>query len=992
MLYLTASFSAHAQKYNFRTYSLAEGLPQSQAYALCEDKRGNLWIGTRGGGVSCFDGKNFTNYTEQDGLINNYVRAIIQDRDGNIWIGTDEGISKYDGKTFTSYTKLNGLPDNAVNAIIQDRKGTIWFCTDKGGFCKMVKNGFKVFSKVDGLINDHVICAIEDIQGDLWIGTENGVSRMRNDQIINNYTTKSGLCSNILRGMAIDRSGMIWFATYTGGICKYDGSGFTSYRAKDGLASNAVLSILCDNQGNIWCGTTCCGVSRFDGKKFTTFTENEGLCNNNISALLQDMEGNIWLGSSGGGICRFDNERFINFMEKPTLLGSVVYSFLEDSSKNIWMGSSIGGVTVYNGNSYTRYSEKDGFTAQKVRCIFRDSKSRIWFGTLGDGIYIYDGRKFTHPASKSSFIVGITEDKTRTIWFATLGGGVSYYSEKESRIMRPRIQPAQNRVFSIYTDKNNTLWLGTSGGGLCKFQHPLDSDAAMVTYTTQNGMSSNIIRSIVADKAGNLWLGSGGGGIMRYDGKIFKSYTGKNGLASNNIYLLQFDKGDNLWVGTEKGMDRISFTDPGNSKIKSIHHFGRPEGFNGIETIQNASMEDSKGRLWFGTVNGTACFDPGKDEANKSAPQTHLTGIRLFFSNIAETPYGKHLSAWYKLPASLTLPYNKNHLSFSFVGINLHNPERVRYKWILEGFDNDWSPANEQTQATYSSLPPGNYIFKVKSCNEDGVWNASPQTFNFEITPPFWATWWFRTLGIFVIASLLYLFYSLRIRQIKRKDLAERNKLETERNIAQMEQQALLLQMNPHFIFNALNSIQGFISTKETSEAKRYLAKFGKLMRQTLENSRESQVVLEDEISMLTNYLDLEKLCQSDKFEYSITVSDNLDASQVSIPPMLIQPFVENAILHGIKPSPEKGTISINFSQGESGFIICEIRDNGVGLNASLALKNDSSTEHKSAAYEITKKRLNMMDESDKKPNVFISDLSEEGMRGTKVELRIPLL
>jgi ligand-binding sensor domain-containing protein/two-component sensor histidine kinase len=993
-----------AQQYNFRNYSLAEGLAQSQVYAMCQDRRGNLWLGTRGGGVSIFDGINFSTISEDDGLVNNYINAIMEDRHGNIWIATDEGVSRYDGRHFTNYTTREGLCANTITCLHEDRHGTILMGSNSGGLSKWIGGKFVTFNKRTGYISNNISCILETGDGDLWIGTDAGIMKINDYGSIQKFTSRNGLPSNDIRHMIQDRKGRIWIATYTGGICCYDSSLFKVLGTKDGLSSEKAIYLLEDKKGNIWTATYDAGACKYDGAHFYCFRESQGLCNDALRCLLQDNQGNIWFGSSSGGISRFDSERFTHFPGNTDKLGNLVYAIHEDHLNRMWFASSIGGVTRLDSGRYVSFRKEQGFTNYKVRCIYEDPGGRLWFGTIGDGVFIYDGHAFTHIGSKngmsSNFINDITSDRYDNIWFATAGGGAckakiaDIDSNKRIRFTKfnPRNGLGADRVLSIMADTLGNIWLATLGGGLEKLSSIGDSVTSVATYSVRpNG--TNIVRTVTTDGKGHIWVGTGGDGVAWFDGQKFHTFTKKEGLSSSNIYLMTFDNSGNLWVGTEKGVDKISLTPA--LTIRSISHYSRPEGFTGIETNQNAVCVDHKGNLWFGTVNGTTMYKAADDHPDAQSPSIHITGIRLFFDKVEETPYGKDsLSPWYAIPKHLILPYNKNQLSFDFTGINLRNPEHVLYQWMLVGFDKGWSPSNSSRLVTYNNLPPGNYTFLVKSANEDGIWNSAPAKFAFTIIPPFWQTLWFRISTGALIIFVTYILFSLRLRSVRRKNKAEKDKLELEKNVIELEQQALLLQMNPHFIFNSLNSIQAYITRNDPVLAKKYLAKFAKLMRQILQNSTESAIPLHEEVNMLQNYLDLEKLCHNDKFDYVIDADPSIDLETTYIPPMLIQPFIENAVLHGIAPLKEQGHIKIHFSRnGKKNEISCTIKDNGIGINHALSQKNQNPEDHKSMAFKVTEKRLEMMTGiAGKTPPVVIRDTGDLSGpdHGTEVVLKIP--
>ena len=984
-----------SQQYNFLNYSVGDGLPQSQIYAIHEDSRGYLWFGSYGGGISRFDGANFVNYGEEEGLPSNFVRCIAEDKQGNLWIGTDNGLCTFDGKTFVPFTK-DGFPKNAtIKSIAFDKHQTLWIGTQDDGLYSFAAGKLSQITAKNGLVNKIVNIVFEDHKGNLWVGTENGVNKISGSKI-EKLTSKQGFPFNSVRSIAEDKLGHIWFASYGGGVCSYNDTSFTKHTSKDGLCSNTVYSILCDSKGNLWFGTAT-GVSRYDGKTFKTYTDHEGLCGNVVVTIIEDSFHNIWFGSSGGGTGRLDNERFVHFTENNEM-GKWVYSIAQDKQGNFWMGTSAGGVTKYDGQVYRLFKGDNGFTAEKVKTIYCDRDGELWLGTLGKGVFRYNGKTFMQYMVKQglcgNFITGITADSAENIWFASLDNGIGYYNKKLNKFQRIREKDglADNRVNTLCTDALGNIWVATAGAGLSRISF---ADSAKTTpvfklFSKEQGLTSNNIRSLVLRNK-SLIIGTSGGGIdiLKENGKI-ETISKKNGLSSNNIYSLIHDLQNNLWIGTEKGIDKVILN---SDSVLQIVHYGKAEGFIGVETNQNAVYRDTLGNIWFGTVNGAIRYNSTADFKSETAPKIHINSVSLFFDKIENTKYAGNPAPWSHLPNSLILPHNNNHLSFEFIGIDFKNPQAVRYKWKLEGFDKDWSPAIQKREATYSNLPPGKYTFMVKACNEDGLWNAQPTEFSFRIKPPFWSLLWFQALAILSIIFLGWIIMTSRLRRIKQRTQAEKQRLELEKNILELEQATHRLQMNPHFVFNSLNSIQGYIANNDKTQAKWYLSKFAKLMRLILDNAREEFIPLKDEIEILENYLTLEKLRRNNKFEFSIKIDVSTDTEAIEIPPMIVQPFVENSVLHGIKQKEGKGNISINFRTEEK-MLICEITDDGIGRDKAKELKSISSAEHKSSAIAITEERLKRLGrEHNQDAGVTITDLRDQdgNALGTQVVMRIPI-
>ena len=441
-------------------------------------------------------------------------------------------------------------------------------------------------------------------------------------------------------------------------------------------------------------------------------------------------------------------------------------------------------------------------------------------------------------------------------------------------------------------------------------------------------------------------------------------------------------------MGSEKGIDYLTVN--ANGKIGSIRHMGRAEGFIGIETCQNAVAIDAKGNAWFGTISGVTMYDPRTTIHNDKPPFLNITGINLFYESILDTRFTSQIGKWFDVKGELILEPEENHLGFEFIAINLPNPEGVNYIWKLEGLDKKWSPLSKNRSVTYSSLAPGKYIFKVRAINEDGVETKEVKSVSFTILPPFWKTWWFITLMTGIGIGIISFIFYLRVARIKQKSDVLRKELEMEKNALELEQKALRLQMNPHFIFNALNSIQALIVQKDEKTARLYLAKFSRLMRMILDNSRQGMIPLQAEINTLENYLAIEQFCSDDKFEYSIICNEDIQKDEILLPPMMIQPFVENAVIHGLRHLEKKGKVIVEFSL-ESKLLTCTITDNGIGREKATEIRAQNEQHHKSTALVVTQERLDILNKNSAVRPLEIIDLKDEmgEADGTRVIIRI---
>lgn len=1001
VLLLCTASAAWAQQYNFHNYSVKEGVAQSQVYALLVDSRGYLWMGTQGGGMTQFDGERFKTYTVKDGLCNNYVLSIKEDARHNLCIGTMNGYCEYNGLSFTTYALGKASGPVSVKDISIDGRGRKWLATDAG---VLLLDGKKA-TNVTALLRDKkslVSSVLADRKGGAWYGNSEGLYRITESSkgfSKVKFDKTKGFTNNSITCIRQDAEGKVWIGTYGDGAYVYNGSRFYRIDLNNELYKQTVLDCYFDRRNTVWLATLSHGVAQYNtvSNSFSWITENEGLSNNHVRSITQDKSDNYWFGTSGGGVCNYFGKQFTVYDKSAGLCGNFIYSIFRDSRQRLWIGTSDKGLTLFDSLRFTCKNADNGFANVKVKAIAEDDRGTLYFGTDGQGVFSSpDGLTFQALEGLSKkYIRAIAKDKNGNLWLATAGAGIYKLAVNAGgKLSNLNVKDGllHPRLTALHYDKLGRLWYATENNGIGFIENDRPVKPA---FTNKENLPASAIRSFAEDQNGYLWAGTGGNGLLSFplyqgDFKLSR-FDHTQGLTSSNIYLLSCDTLNNLFAGSETGLDYITLNN--ERKPIQIKHYSKGEGFTGIETCQNSVFNDADGTIWFGTINGLTKYNPANLVRNNNAPATAITDVKLFNTSIAGTVYKRFAGDWNKI-TRLELPYDQNNLSFAFTGINFSNPEAVKYQWQLEGSDKSWSPPSVQKNINYSNLGPGNYRFLVKACNEDGIWNAEPVSLSFHISPPFWQRWWFIGLMILLGAGIIYSVFRWRINRIQVKAKEAQQKLQLEKDVLELEQKALRLQMNPHFIFNALNSIQSQIGSDNEQAARYYLAKFSRLMRQILDNSRNASITLEEEINTLENYLLIEKFCNGNRFDYTITVGDTLEKDYVQLPPMILQPFIENAIKHGLKHGDEKkGSIAVSFVEKEN-VLECTVTDNGIGRAKAAELnKASKETYHKSTALLVTQERLAQLKGNRQLQTLEIIDLyDEEGKgSGTKVIVRIPL-
>lgn len=973
-----------AQHYNFINYSTESGLAQSQVRSIAQDKNGYLWLGTLAG-LSKYDGKKFVNYSIQNGLIDNQIFSLTPDRRKGLWIGTMGGLNYFDGEKFKAYLFKDDMSENLVNGIGQDFNDNLWLATDGAGVCKFRENKFEYFTEENGLINNNVRSVCIDEKGIVWFGTKAGICFYDGTTFkkLDSAITQPHNVSHIF----LDKHKQLWFSTFGEGVYRYDGKQFKNYNENDGLINNWIRSAIEDSEGNIWFASKF-GLSKFDGKTFMKFTETEGLPMDNTNIVFEDKERNIWIGSDGKGLCKFLGETFTYLTTKDNLSSNIVLSILEDEQKNLWFSTFGKGITKKEKNKAIVYSINEGLNNNTIWASLKDKNNNLWFCT-SDGVTLFDGKKFKNYGEddglSAKIVYSICQDYKGNLWFGTTKG-ISVFDGLHFTNYVNGIDNIGKDVMSIVEDKNKCLWFATKNG-LYKFENN-----RFTKYTTVNGLCNNNLFSLVVDKDNHLWIGSRAG-INYYDGKSFSKILIDDIFNSNNICFLVLDKKEFLWIGTNSGIFVLDAKEYVKSRKAKFRHYTIFDGLPGMECNQNAAFKDHLGNIWMGTTEGVIKYDPNIKNFHTSnfEPVTHISGVRLFLKDTNWTKVTKEIDSVTGLPKNLKVKYQTTHFTFDYIGIKLSNPSSVRYKYMLEGFDDSWSSPTDATFATYSNLPSGKYTFKVIAGDVMGSWNKIPAVFSFEILPPFWTKWWFILLCVFLVLFLIWTIFKLRVNDIKKKHLTQQ--LEYKTKLMVLEQQSLNSSMNRHFIFNALNSIQYYMNKEDKVSAHKYLSRFAKLIRMNLDSSMSNVVSVAEEIERLDLYLQIELMRFEDKFQYHISVAEDIDTESIEIPPMLLQPYVENSILHGVLPSGKNGQIDIRVEHNSKKQVVFSIQDNGIGIEESKARKKLTKSLHVSRGTSITTQRIQLLGAMN---NINISingpfeiKNHENVVLGTRVELII---
>ncbi|MDP1725775.1 MAG: histidine kinase [Bacteroidota bacterium] len=963
-----------AQEPLHRHFSKNEGLPSSTIFQMLQDQDGFIWFGTDVG-VSRFDGTKFQHFTIADGLSDNYILNVKTDSKGRIWFLGFNGTASYwlKGKIYnaSSDTLLKNIRStNSFIDLFEDNKHRIWFIsineylildkhkTDrfqiytqrsivfngKSGQIIIVNKMDQPLLRSDISLNIHFITPDYQVkhQSGYWRCADGSILFISNEGVIRQNDTLQklfipfhGAFKNSRMGsMTLSKDSLLWIAVMGKGLYCYDLKN-PEIKPIIYLKNKITVSVLEDKEGNIWISTLNEGLYMIPlgGRKVKIFDKENGLLNNQVYALFKQKADALLIGLNEGKIQLIANAKTSEY--KTVSCNDLNNKIHRIVSRNddVWIASECG-VIHKNAKTGCNHFLNDGDRNQHDFYQLTNVKDI----TLSDPkIYIACGsRIFEYPVNC----------KINSGYWAT------------------NIKEKQIRNYSIYSDHNKQLWYGTIKGLHSK------KDNSFFDHSKEDILLTHRINCITETEDSVLVLATHGYGVLFYKhGKIINRITVAEGLC-NDICRKVFVHKNRMYVSTPSGVSVLSYS---KGIVQSVQNMNTGN-FLPSNDVNDVYADDRE--ISVATMEGLAILDLSAIEKIKSSiPLLHITEIRLNDSIIT---YSRET----------IFPYDENNLKINFIGICYQQPDEVSYTYKMK--DNQPWQTTKNTNLEFFFLPPGNYKFQLKAHLQNGDWSPV-QTFSFSITPPFWNTLKFGLAAMLFVLFLVYLLVKQRLK-INRKKHEE--KIKTEKQITGLEQQALQTMMNPHFIFNVMNSIQHFINDNEKDAANKYLADFAKLIRMNLTISYKRFIPLEEEINYLQLYLSFEKLRFGDKLTYNITVDPTIDRFETTVAVMMIQPFIENAIWYGILPKKTHGYIQIKIDKAGEDLLKVSIEDNGIGIHEAFVGSNLLEQKNESHGLSITLQRLKLLGKSaGQELFVRFSHVHPElENKGTIVEFNLPSL
>lgn len=801
-----SDLSTNTSDYTIENWQVEQGLPQISVTSIAQTSDGYLWLGTFNGLVR-FDGVRFTVFNDANtpAMCGNSIHRLITDPQGTLWILTQEGkLASFAEGQFTSYGPEQGLPSCGVAALVLDSDEHVLVVDRQGVLYRVEKRQLKTLNVQEAQENPSshllvapsepcwvqkqgkaanssqtllrlpacgaqdaphldlkILCATRSREGGFWLAATSGVYRLQNGCVQEPALLFESPKKDLV-AVAEDRRGNLWIGSWAEGLLCRDAVGHMQwFSAGSGLSEKDVASVFVDREDNVWVGTFTGGLHRFKPRVFRTYDMRDGLSANTVMSVTEDCQGRIWIGMNGGGVNCWQDGKIVPVME-PLEIGRqrLVYSVLVDREDRVWLGLYDGLVLRLQNGTVTASTNEPGFHKSTPRALFQDRDGTVWLG-CDQRLQSFIADRFTSFTRQN----GLSHDQVR----------------------------------ALAQDHNGTLYIATKGGGLNCLRNNMFS-----CYTERDGLPDNHVAALWVDRDDTLWVGTDNGGLGRFQQGRFAAVTTRDGLPSNTIGTLLEDDAGYLWLGSNRGIIRVNrrelnkYMDDRNGSLV-CHVYNRSDGLNSLDCYgggQPASWKARDGRLWFATVKGVAVVDPDNLPVNALPPSVVIEEVVvddvLMVGNVhcqplqsndqrpvlAATSMGlssflSQSSALNNGSPSLLIRPGKHRIEFRFTGLSLVAPEKIRFRYRLNGLDKRWTEVGAQRRVSYQHIPPGAYLFEVTACNNDGVWNENTATLGVVFLRPWWMMWWFRALVVMSVAGMVLGWYERRLNRLKHEHLAQ---------------------------------------------------------------------------------------------------------------------------------------------------------------------------------------------------------------------------
>lgn len=924
-----------AQDYVYRHISLEDGLPSSYVTSLMQDNDAYLWIATDQGVVR-FDGVEMELFGVENGLSDNYVLGLFEDNRKRIWCYSLSGLSYYEAGKMNRYAYndkiVEALRYDQIRAIYVDENTNIWIDTDHNAF--QINSSGELKNVFTGTLDEGVL-EIKNITETfqvsrrkarvfdrvVWDNTKEKIHYQLKNQAIN-IASDGGLhISAVNDGSLLVNGGVHWLK-------------LNADHTKDQLITNEEMTSAAYQYGNhVWIGFKNIGAYRNLKTSPEQFLEGKS-----VSAIIEDHEGGRWFATMGDGLYYMPSESFRNY-DAANHFGKGKITGITNTESDLWLGMENGGLYRINDKGLEKWLQ-----LEEIRCLASDTNHHIWIAAYYSTFELSEKGSLLNEyfISPSYFVIG----QNNSVFYVKDN---KIYHRNGDNVRIDTIPEATFRKVSTFWENEKELWLGTQKA-LWRWDY---TEKILQNVTKEQPLLKSRINGIAPIGEGKICFATYGAGLLVFDGENWEHYTKEDGLASdfcNGLYV----QNDVLWIPTTSGLSKLVYNATQENELQ-ISNYGINNGL-AFNDPKDLRIIDDK--LWVINNRSITVGDLKSIKPNTVKPPVHIKSLSVNGELVNTND-------------DLKLDYDQNQLVFNFVGLSYKSAGALSYEFRLKNADSDWMKTSTN-EVRYSGLSHGTYEFQVRAKNTDGYWSETPASLRFEIACPIWKTWWFRIFFLIVILAVVRYLFRRRLKIIEEKNVL------TQQSLAS-EQKALRTQITPHFMFNALNSIQWLIANNDKFAAIESTARFARLMRNVLENSMNAELSLTKEMETLEMYLKLEGLRFKGKFSYQLEADSAVDIEHECVPPMMIQPFIENAIWHGImKKVPQEGNVHIYFYY-EGDYLVVKVEDDGVGRKRAQEMEAENQSERKSFGISIIEERLKILNQQrQKQMRISIEDLYDD--------------
>ena len=955
-------YEKELSQYVHDSWQSRQGLPQSSINTILQSRDGYIWLGTQEGLVR-FDGINFKVFDKSivDIMLSNDVRVLHEDLKGQLWIGMrDGGLLHLESDSFSV---IKGFENNRISALASSSDGELWIGTTDNGLHQLIGDSL---SKWDNLPSEQIGALLYESGGTLWVGTRDSGLVAIKENMPRHWTTADGLPSNDITALSGGEKTGLWLGTREAGLAFFHHGVFRTYTQDENLPSNLILTLFEDRRGNLWIGTDQGGLARWNNpgsnntrSSFSHFKSSDGLTHDTVKSLYEDSEGILWIGTDGGGLNSLRSGKFTTYTSQEGLVEDFIYSVHQDNQGDFWF-SSENGVSRYREGEFNSFTVNDGLTNNFVTSFASTPDGSVWMGTYGGGLnrlsYDKNGKAlFTSFTTQNGLlddgVFALYTDSNGRLWIGT-GGGLSYYENGTFSHYTEEDGLSSNFITIILETANQSIWVGTYDAGLNIIQ-----DGNISSLTTEDGLTSSAILALHEDNDGGLWIGSYGGGLNRLKDGILTSFTTRDGLFNDNVFKILQDDQENLWMSCNKGLFMVSkknLTDYAEGLIDRIEStvFDVSDGLKSQEFnggIQPAGWQSTDGRLWFPSAKGVAVIDPNRIETNELPPNLVLESVIADEQTLSIADH-------------TVLKPGTEKIEFHYVGLNFTAPDQVKYRYKLDGVDDDWVEAGSRNAAYYTNLQPGDYIFSIMAQNNDGVWNKYPVTFSFYLQPFWYQNKWVLALGLIITLLTTFMVHRARVAQLKNRKLHLERVVDTRtRHLrSALQENEEILGITAHDLKNPLGGIIGLsdivledlielanpdanaIALENVQLVKQEAERMLRIVQDLLDDHRKGNV--KDQLRR--ELADLSEIAQSairlnnqQAFKKHIVIEfERIDAIPVFIDVDAMLRVVDNLVSNAVKYSPSGSMVWVE-TEKEKDHAIIRVKDQGPGLNETDKLR-----------------------------------------------------